>query len=164
MSLLNFDGKVVVVSGIGPGLGAALAIKFAEAGADVVLAARTQSRLDEVARQIAATGRRALAVATDITDEASAANLVERATEEFGGIDVLVNNAFSIPSMKSLEKTDYQHIRDSVELTVVGTLRLTQRVAAASLNRRARWSISTRWSSGIRRCATAVTRSPRRRC
>lgn len=50
MSLLNFDGKVVVVSGIGPGLGAALAIKFAEAGADVVLAARTQSRLDEVAR------------------------------------------------------------------------------------------------------------------
>lgn len=164
MSLLNFDGKVVVVSGIGPGLGAALAIKFAEAGADVVLAARTQSRLDEVARQIAATGRRALAVAADITDEASAANLVERATEEFGGIDVLVNNAFSIPSMKSLEKTDYQHIRDSVELTVVGTLRLTQRVAAALAQSKGAVVNINSMVIGIRRCATAVTRSPRRRC
>ncbi|OHT79166.1 short-chain dehydrogenase [Mycobacteroides chelonae] len=131
MSLLGFDGKVVVVSGIGPGLGGTLATKFAAAGADVVLAARTQSRLVEVAEQITATGRKALAVATDITDEASVANLVERATETFGSIDVLVNNAFSIPSMKSLEKTDYQHIRDSVELTVVGTLRLTQGFAGA---------------------------------
>ncbi|GKT19083.1 Short-chain dehydrogenase/reductase SDR like protein, partial [Aduncisulcus paluster] len=131
LPLCAFDGKVIVVSGIGPGLGATLATKFAAAGADVVLAARTQSRLDEVAEQIAATGRKALAVATDITDEASVANLVERATETFGGIDVLVNNAFSIPSMKSLEKTDYQHIRDSVELTVVGTLRLTQGLAGA---------------------------------
>lgn len=128
---LTFDGKVAVVSGVGPGLGVTLAERFAAAGADVVLASRTQSRLDEVAQKISATGRRALAVATDITDASAAENLVSRTLDEFGRADVLVNNAFSIPSMKTLEKTDYQHIRDSIELTVLGALRLTQRFTGA---------------------------------
>jgi NAD(P)-dependent dehydrogenase (short-subunit alcohol dehydrogenase family) len=130
-NLLDFDGKVVVVSGVGPGLGAVLANRFAEAGADVVLAARTQSRLDDVAAQISATGRRTLAVATDITDESSVDNLVSRTVETFGRVDVLVNNAFRIPAMKPLSTTDYQHIRDSIELTVVGALRLTQKFSGA---------------------------------
>lgn len=123
---LDFSGKVAVVSGVGPGLGATLAGRFAQLGADVVLAARTQSRLDEVAAQVAAAGGKALAVSTDLTDATSVQNLVDQAFETFGRIDVLVNNAFSIPSMKALEKTDYQHIRDSIELTVLGNLRLTQ--------------------------------------
>lgn len=118
--------KVVVISGVGPGLGRTLALRCAAAGADLVLAARTQSRLDEVAKEIADLGRRAICVATDITDEASAENLVGESLEAYGRVDVLVNNAFSVPSMKPLARTDFQHIRDSVELTVLGALRLTQ--------------------------------------
>ncbi|MEE2033769.1 SDR family oxidoreductase [Rhodococcus chondri] len=120
---------VVVVSGVGPGLGRTLATRCAAHGADVVLAARTAERLDEVAAEVRALGRRALSVPTDITDDASAARLVEIARDEFGRIDTLVNNAFSIPSMKPLASTGFDRIRDSIELTVLGTLRLTQMFA-----------------------------------
>lgn len=119
-------GKVVAISGVGPGLGRTLAVRCAENGADVVLAARTRERLDEVAAEVTALGRRALSVPTDITDDESAAALVATAVEEFGAVDVLINNAFSVPSMKPLARTDFQQIRDSVELTVLGALRLTQ--------------------------------------
>lgn len=120
------EGKTVVVSGIGPGLGQAVALRCAANGADIVLAARTQSRLDEVAEQVRALGVRALTVATDITDEASATNLRDAAVAEFGHIDALVNNAFSVPSMKPFAETDFQHMRDALELTVFGALRMTQ--------------------------------------
>ena len=69
--LMLLAGQVVVVCGIGPGLGRSIAVRCARAGADVVLAARTESRLEEVAKEVAALGRRALAVPTDITDEAA---------------------------------------------------------------------------------------------
>ncbi|MCD5418726.1 SDR family oxidoreductase [Rhodococcus pyridinivorans] len=118
--------RVVVISGVGPGLGRTLALRCAEHGADVVLAARTRERLEKVAAEVESTGRRALVVPTDITDDESAAALAESAVSEFGGVDVLVNNAFSVPSMKLLARTDFQQIRDSVELTVLGALRLTQ--------------------------------------
>jgi NAD(P)-dependent dehydrogenase (short-subunit alcohol dehydrogenase family) len=91
-----------------------------------VLAARTAERLTEVADQVTALGRRALAVTTDITDDAQVANLVARSMDEYGKVDVLVNNAFRIPSMKPLADTTFQHIRDAIELTVLGALRLTQ--------------------------------------
>jgi NAD(P)-dependent dehydrogenase (short-subunit alcohol dehydrogenase family) len=79
-----------------------------------------------VADQVTALGRRALAVTTDITDDAQVANLVARSMDEYGKVDVLVNNAFRIPSMKPLADTTFQHIRDAIELTVLGALRLTQ--------------------------------------
>ena len=63
---------------------------------------------------------------TDITDDEQVANLVARSLEEYGKVDVLVNNAFRIPSMKPLADTTFQHIRDAIELTVLGALRLTQ--------------------------------------
>ncbi|MBJ8348160.1 SDR family oxidoreductase [Antrihabitans sp. YC2-6] len=119
-------GRVVVLSGVGPALGRTLAVRCAEAGADLVLAARTQSRLDEVAKEVTDRGRRAVAVATDITDDDSAANLVSAATDAFGKVDVLINNAFTVPSMKSLARTDFDHLRNSFELTALGALRLVQ--------------------------------------
>ncbi len=120
------DGKVVVISGVGPALGTTLARRCAEAGADLVLAARTAERLDDVAKQITDSGRRAVAVTTDITDEAQVNNLVESALAAYGSVDVLINNAFRVPSMKPLADTTFQHIRDAIELTVLGALRLTQ--------------------------------------
>lgn len=119
-------GKVVCVSGVGPALGATLARRCAESGADLVLAARTASRLDDVAKNIADTGRRAVAVRTDITDEQQVRNLVDASLEAYGRVDVLINNAFRVPSMKPLANTTFGHIRDAIELTVLGALRLIQ--------------------------------------
>jgi len=68
-------GQVVVVCGVGPGLGRSIALASAHAGADVVLAARTASRLDEVAKEVTALGRRGIAVPTDVTDGEAAARL-----------------------------------------------------------------------------------------
>jgi NAD(P)-dependent dehydrogenase (short-subunit alcohol dehydrogenase family) len=120
------ENKVVVISGVGPALGTTLARRCAEAGADLVLAARTAERLTEVADQVSALGRRALAVSTDITDDEQVANLVTRSLEEYGKVDVLINNAFRVPSMKPLADTTFAHIRDAIELTVLGALRISQ--------------------------------------
>ena len=120
------EGKVVVISGVGPALGTTLARRCAEAGADLVLAARTADRLDEVAKEVTALGRRAVSVTTDITVDDQVDNLVKKSLDAYGKIDVLINNAFRIPSMKPLADTTFQHIRDAIELTVLGALRLTQ--------------------------------------
>ena len=120
------EGKVVVISGVGPALGTTLARRCAEDGADLVLAARTVERLDDVAKEIADLGRRAVAVATDITDDAQVKNLVDESLAAYGKVDVLINNAFRVPSMKPLANTTFEHIRDAIELTVLGALRLTQ--------------------------------------
>jgi NAD(P)-dependent dehydrogenase (short-subunit alcohol dehydrogenase family) len=120
------ENKVVVISGVGPALGTTLALRCAENGADLVLAARTVERLEDVGKQVAALGRRAVSVGTDITDDAQVENLVAASLEAFGKVDVLVNNAFKVPSMKPLANTTFDHIRDAIELTVLGALRITQ--------------------------------------
>ena len=96
------DNKVVLISGVGPALGTTLARRCAQEGADLVLAARTVGRLDDVAAEIDRIGRRAVSVGTDITDEAQVSNLVEKSLEAYGRVDVLINNAFKVPSMKPL--------------------------------------------------------------
>ncbi|GAB2705595.1 SDR family oxidoreductase [Nocardia thraciensis] len=126
MSTALLADKVVVVSGVGPGLGRSICLEAAAAGAKVVLAARTESRLREVAAEIEAGGGETLCVPTDIADQAAVDNLVRRTVDAFGRVDALVNNAFSVPSMKPLARTDFQQIRDSVDLTVLGGLRMTQ--------------------------------------
>jgi 7-alpha-hydroxysteroid dehydrogenase len=87
------DGRTAIVTGAGLGIGRGIAIGLAEAGADVALAARTEADLDEVAGQIRARGQRALVVPTDVTDATACAHLVTHTVEQFGRLDVLVNNA-----------------------------------------------------------------------
>jgi 7-alpha-hydroxysteroid dehydrogenase len=86
-------GRVAVVTGAGLGIGRGIAIGLAEAGADVALAARTESDLEEVANHVRSLGRRAVVVPTDVLDAAACAHLVEHTVEEFGRLDILVNNA-----------------------------------------------------------------------
>ncbi|WP_137810187.1 MULTISPECIES: SDR family oxidoreductase [unclassified Gordonia (in: high G+C Gram-positive bacteria)] len=116
--------KVVVVSGVGPGLGRSICLRAAAKGARVVLAARTESRLKEVAAEIDAAGGTSLVVPADITDDAAVENLVATTVAEFGRADVLVNNAFALPSMKPLSRTDFDQIASSIDVTVLGTLRV----------------------------------------
>jgi NAD(P)-dependent dehydrogenase (short-subunit alcohol dehydrogenase family) len=118
--------KVVVISGVGPALGTTLARRCAAAGADLVLAARSADRLEELAAEIAGTGRRALAVSTDITDDGQVENLVSTTMDTYGKVDVLINNAFRVPSMKPFASTTYEHMREAIELTVFGALRMVQ--------------------------------------
>ena len=91
MSIL--EGRVAVVTGASSGIGEACAVAFAAKGAKVVLAARRAERLASLVDRIEGAGGEALAVATDVTDEAAVDDLFARAVERFGMVDVLVNNA-----------------------------------------------------------------------
>ncbi len=94
MILDRFDlsGKVAIVTGAGRGIGAASAIALAEAGADVLIAARTSGDLERVAAEIAGVGRRVETVAGDLSDLDVIAGLAERAVSSLGRIDIVVNN------------------------------------------------------------------------
>jgi 7-alpha-hydroxysteroid dehydrogenase len=88
----RLDGRVAVVTGAGRGIGAGSAVALAEAGADVLLSARTEAQLRDVAAQIEALGRRAVVVPADLADLDAVAGLAQRAYDELGRLDVVVNN------------------------------------------------------------------------
>jgi len=119
-------GRVCVVSGVGPGLGRQAARQLAASGAHVVLAARRRSTLDEVAAEIEHAGGQALAVPTDITDAGQCEALMAAATAEFGGVDVLVNNAFRFDAFQSFEDVDLDLWHKIVDTNLFGSLRMTK--------------------------------------
>ena len=90
---LNLIGKVTIVTGAGRGLGRAMALALADAGADLVLTARTHAQLEETADLVRAKGRPALWVSCDVTDSSSVRAMIESTILEYGHIDILVNNA-----------------------------------------------------------------------
>lgn len=97
LDIFRLDGQVAVVTGAGKGIGRAIAIGLAEAGADVAIGARTAADLDAVAEEIRARGRRALAIPTDATSMAALEALAERTAAELGRIGIWVSNAGGIP-------------------------------------------------------------------
>jgi len=110
-------GKIAIVTGAGKGIGRGIAVGLAEAGADVALAARTESDLDEVAGVVEAIGRRALVVPTDVTDREALERLVDRTVDTFGRLDVVVNNAGGTmprPAMATSERFLEQAFRFNV--------------------------------------------------
>jgi gluconate 5-dehydrogenase len=108
IEMFKLDGKVAVVTGGSRGFGKAMALGLADAGADVVVASRTQADLDTVAEEIKAKGRKALAISTDTTDKDSIKNLAAKTIEEFGKIDILVNNAGQGTNVPFLNMTEEQ--------------------------------------------------------
>jgi len=126
----RLDDKVAVITGAGRGLGAAIALAFAEAGADVVIAARTQSQLDEIAEQVRATGRRAHVVTADLAHPEETAKLAGQAVEAFGKLDIVVNNVGgSMPN--TLLTTSTKELKDAFTFNVGTAHALT--VAAVPL-------------------------------
>jgi NAD(P)-dependent dehydrogenase (short-subunit alcohol dehydrogenase family) len=123
--LFRLDGRVAIVTGASSGLGVAFAQGLAEAGADVVLGARRADRLAETARLVEATGRRALAVATDVSDPDSCTALVEAAVAELGHVDVLVNNAGIGTAVPATRETPEQ-FRQVIDVNLNGCYWMAQ--------------------------------------
>jgi NAD(P)-dependent dehydrogenase (short-subunit alcohol dehydrogenase family) len=126
MELLK--GRVAIVSGIGPGVGKEVAYAFAREGADVVLAARTASALEEVALGIQKRRQKALCVPTDIAKPEDCQRLVELAVKQFGRVDVLVNNAFLTHPWGPIESADFDAWKKILDVNLFGSLRLSQLV------------------------------------
>ena len=122
---LRADGKVVVITGASKGLGRAMALGFAEAGADIVVASRKLDGCQRVADEVRAIGRRALAVSAHVGDWAQCQRLVDEAVEEFGRIDVLVNNAGIAPVPSSLNDVTPELFDKTIDVNLKGPLRLT---------------------------------------
>ena len=120
------DGKVAIVSGVGPGLGQANARALAREGATVVLAARSADYLEQVQKEIEQDGGRALAVPTNLVDTDQVAALVARTVDEFGRLDILVNNAFRMDRGEPFETVDLTYWKKVYEVNVWGALGLTQ--------------------------------------
>ncbi|MFJ8546193.1 SDR family NAD(P)-dependent oxidoreductase [Streptomyces sp. AC627_RSS907] len=114
LDLFRLDGRAAVITGASSGLGAGFAVALAQAGADLVLAARRTDKLEAVAEQVRATGRRAVTVATDVTDPEQCEVMVGAGLDEFGRIDVLVNNAgvgTAVPALRERPE-DFRKVID----------------------------------------------------
>jgi NAD(P)-dependent dehydrogenase (short-subunit alcohol dehydrogenase family) len=123
--LFRLDGKVAIVTGASSGLGVAFAQGLAESGADVVLGARRADRLADTARLVEGAGRRALAVATDVSDPDSCTALVEAAMAELGRVDVLVNNAGVGTAVPATRETPEQ-FRQVIDVNLNGCYWMAQ--------------------------------------
>ncbi|HEY9232668.1 MAG TPA: SDR family NAD(P)-dependent oxidoreductase, partial [Blastocatellia bacterium] len=90
---MRLDGKVAVITGGGRGIGRAIALRFAAAGASVVVSGTSTEALEQTARDLEARGARAIRVIADVADEAAVAQVIARTLAAFGRLDILVNNA-----------------------------------------------------------------------
>jgi 7-alpha-hydroxysteroid dehydrogenase len=125
LDAFKLTDRVAIVTGAGRGLGAAIAIGFAEAGADVVICARTQEQLDEVAKAVEATGRRAVTLAMNFAEQGSAEQIVAAAEKEFGRIDIVVNNVGGSMPMPFLDTTP-KIFNEAFQFNVTTAFSLTQ--------------------------------------
>jgi len=122
------DGQVAIISGIGPGMGRDAALACTREGAKVALAARTPSKVESVAEEIETLGGSALAIPTDVTDLSQIDHLVESTVDEFGRIDILVNNAFAQPPFETLEEMNLDSWYTSLEVNCTSALKMSRAV------------------------------------
>jgi len=125
--------QVAIVTGAGVGIGRAIAVGFAEAGADVVVAARTRSDLDETVRLIEQTGRRGLAVPTDVMVEDELSLLVDTTVKEFGWLSILVNNAGGTQPRPSMQ-TSAKYLSTALHFNAVAPFLLSRLAAQAMVD------------------------------
>lgn len=128
MDLFDMADKVVVVTGASSGLGVAFAKGFAEAGCDIVLAARRADRLADTAASVEALGRKALSVPADVADPEQCQAVIDAAMETFGRVDVLINNAGVGTAVPATRETPEQ-FRSVVDVNLNGSYWMAQACA-----------------------------------
>jgi NAD(P)-dependent dehydrogenase (short-subunit alcohol dehydrogenase family) len=133
--LFSLEGKVAVVTGGTSGIGRALSLGLADAGADVIATARRKEQVDETANEIEARGRQTLRIVSDVGDRASLESLRDAAIERFGKVDILVNCAGIIKRMPTLDlpESEWNNILNT---NLTGTLRACQVFGRHMLERR----------------------------
>jgi NAD(P)-dependent dehydrogenase (short-subunit alcohol dehydrogenase family) len=119
--MFQLTGKTAIVTGASRGIGEVIAKGFAEAGADVVLVSRNIAALEEVAKEIEKTGRRALPISADIGNPKEVEGIVEKTLKVFPRIDILVNNAGISPVLKKAEEMDLKEWEEIVRVNLTGT-------------------------------------------
>ena len=114
-------GQVAIITGGGRGIGRAIAIAYAEAGASVCVTARTSAEIDKVAAEISEVGGRSLAVTCDVSDRPSVESMIERTIDEFGRLDILMNNAGGGLERTLVGEDDPDVWQRVVEINLLGT-------------------------------------------
>jgi NAD(P)-dependent dehydrogenase (short-subunit alcohol dehydrogenase family) len=131
---MEFDGKVVIITGGGGGIGKAAAGRFLDEGASLVLSSRRQEVLDEAQRELDPSGERIALVAADASTPEAAARVVETAVDRFGGVDVLVNSTGIFRVVPFLEQTEEQ-VEEALSSILRPTYYASQAAARAMLDR-----------------------------
>jgi 3-oxoacyl-[acyl-carrier protein] reductase len=133
----GLDDRVAIVTGGGRGIGRAVALGLAEAGATVVSVSRTEAEVEAVAEGIESEGGSALPATVDVTDGEAVSSLAARVERELGGIDVLVNNAGANPqaALGTPEEVDPEAFADLLAVNLVGAFRCTHAVAPSLTDR-----------------------------
>lgn len=122
------DGTAAIISGVGPGLGRAIALAFAAEGAAITIGARSEESLSAVAAELESHGVEVLCVRTDITSADDCAQLAAASHERFGRIDVLVNNGHVSRPQQRFDEADLNEWRASMEVNYWGSLKMSQAV------------------------------------
>jgi NAD(P)-dependent dehydrogenase (short-subunit alcohol dehydrogenase family) len=136
MNGFSLDGQVAVITGGSKGIGRAIGLAFADAGADVVLAARGRQDLEAAAAQVEARGRRALPVVTDVSDPGAIQNMIDRTVAAFGRFDILVNNAGAAPFSATIDAMRPEGFEKYFRLNFVSAWYATRAAAAVLLGQR----------------------------
>jgi NAD(P)-dependent dehydrogenase (short-subunit alcohol dehydrogenase family) len=136
MPTFSLQGQSAVVTGGSRGIGRAIAMTFAEAGASVALASRRIEDLERTATEIDAAGGRALPVATDVTDPEQVQTLMDRTHEAFGTIDILVNNAGAAPFVSTLDQIRLEGFEKYFRVNFMSAVYCTRAVAPILLAKR----------------------------
>ena len=127
----QLDGKVALITGGSKGIGRAIALAYADAGADVALAARGAEALEKTAQEIEERGRKAIFVPTDVADVEQVNALVERTTTELGGLDILVNNAGAAPFLSTVESIRLDGFEKYFRINFLSAVYCTQAASKA---------------------------------
>jgi len=148
----SLKGKVAIITGASRGIGQAIALGFAEAGADLVVSSRNKKPpgLEKVAEQIRALGRRALAVPAHVGKKEDIQNLVQKTLAEFGSIDILVNNAGANPVLSPMVDLDEEAFDKVLEVNLKGAFMMSKAVAREMIKRGSGKIINISSISGLR--------------
>jgi 3-oxoacyl-[acyl-carrier protein] reductase len=119
---MRFKGKTVIVTGGSAGIGRSIALRFGSEGANVVIGARVKGDLEKTAKEIKAAGAAVLAVSADIANESQAKHLIAQATQRFGAVDVLVNNAARVGRMGHFMDMPAEEWEQAFRTNLLGTM------------------------------------------